>query len=186
MARGDTLKFPSQRQDPTPAPALRPAVVMETIPLSEASELLKILSMRISQAQDLLSYVDRRRPDARRAGVETIAIELSAVLEGGRLERAYDALEEAIQKQKPANLTRESLDRIRRFELLITDAARNLGDVPLQELSGAVKRRIGLGDGQAPISTVPAALIWAPVAFFGVLVISISVVWLLSSSEKKK
>jgi hypothetical protein len=103
----------------------------------------------------LVEFVDSDRDLASAAGVETIAIELSAMLEAGAMDRVLDALEHAAAKGRPVDLTLQGLGKLRRAEGLLSEAAsrirRHTGGTPDLGASGAVARgRLGAARADAP------------------------------------
>jgi hypothetical protein len=72
--------------------------------------------------RELLTFVDDNREAARLAGVETIAIELAAMMEGERLTRVHSTLEKATLSGKDAEVTMDGIDRLKRAEKLLAEA----------------------------------------------------------------
>lgn len=77
-------------------------------------------------AQEIVSYVDGNREDARLAGIEALAAEISGILEGGRLQDLQDHLDYALARNKGADLTLENLSRLNRVERLLSESTRAL------------------------------------------------------------
>ena len=57
------------------------------------------------------------------------------MLDGGRLRRVQDALEESVSKDRPARLTEEGVSQLRRAEAILADAARQIARHTEYELS---------------------------------------------------
>jgi hypothetical protein len=76
--------------------------------------------------QEIISYVDGNREDAKAAGIEALAAELSSILEGGRLQDLQDHLDYALARNKDADLTLENLSRLNRAERLLSEASKAL------------------------------------------------------------
>ena len=140
------LRFPQPDRPARPKPSLRPAPIFETVDPPHARQLLDLSSTLVMKAQELVEYAESHREAARQAGVESIAIQVSVVLEGNRLEHVIDALEEAVETKKPVQVTVEGLHRLRRFERLLSEGAQNLA-----RFGGS----LSLGDRAAPLRGVP-------------------------------
>jgi hypothetical protein len=76
----------------------------------------------IAKSKGLIEYVDHNRDEARMSGVETIGIELSSILEGGRLLDVQDALEDAAETGRRPEVTLDAFSKLRRAELLVSEA----------------------------------------------------------------
>lgn len=87
-----------------------------------ATQLLEVTRDIIGRSMVLMDYVDRQRREARTMGVETIAIELSAIMEGGRLDNVIDALEDATETGRRPEITLDGFSKLRRAEHLVGEA----------------------------------------------------------------
>lgn len=129
---GAVLRFPSQvrlGQHTEIAPTDKKASKlprfwseMQSLDAEGASRLLDVTKDIIAKVQALVLYVDHNRQEARSSGVETIAIELSSILEGGKLIGVQDALEDALGKGSRPMITLDGFSKLRRAQLLISEA----------------------------------------------------------------
>lgn len=94
----------------------------------EAENLLGTTKNIIQKSRTLVDYVDRNRREARRAGVETIGIQLSLILESGRLDGVRTALEEGIRTGTISNISLDGFSRLRRAEHLVAEADRSIAE----------------------------------------------------------
>lgn len=140
---GETLSFPSPRPDDRAkahelALNLRPPTAFETIDRENTLALLKVVQGILEKSRELIEFVDADRDAARKAGVETISIELSVMMFSDRLDRVLDALENSAAKGKPSQISMEGLANIRRMERLLAEAnsqiVKNTGQASLPEV----------------------------------------------------
>lgn len=135
----NVLKFPvSGGEERKPAP-LRPPPVYETFDRERTGELLGVARTTLSTTETLLDFVHNNRNIARQAGIETIAIEILAIMHGQSFLGVIDAIEEAGREGEPVNLTRGGLSTLRRIEALVAEASMNIrrfsdGDFGVLEL----------------------------------------------------
>ena len=116
------------------------AVPMTSFDAPRTAELLEAARNSVSTAELLLNFVHNNRSVARQAGVETIAIELFAVMQGESFSGVIDAIEEAGQTGSPLNLSQAGLATLRRMEALTAEAMANMrrftdGDFSVMELA---------------------------------------------------
>ena len=130
-------KFPSQdggRQwlaNPAPPPEV------EVFDRDKTKELHGVVRQVFHGSTVLVDFLQADRELARKSGIESLCIEITAILEGGKFDRMVDTLEEAVQKNISVTLTKEGLSRVRRLESLLAEADRNIGRfVPSRMLSG--------------------------------------------------
>jgi hypothetical protein len=145
---GALHKFPSQdgAGENKPTPSLRPAVVFESFDQDQARALLDVAQQRLAGAQVLLQFIDLNRDLARHAGVETIGIELVALMEGDRLSRVVDALEESVECGDQVKISTDGLGVLKRIETLLAEASANIrrfteGDFSSMEIMEAQANR---------------------------------------------
>ena len=113
---------------PHPPP---PPVDMERFGPEAVERLLGVADEVSRQGMALVGWVDHDRARARALGVETVAIELGALVESDGFIRARDALDGS--RGEECQLTSSGLDRLRRAERLWHEAQAQL-------------RRNGLGE----------------------------------------
>jgi len=127
----------------------------QDLAFESAARLLGLVRNLQDSGNILVEYVDANRDEARKAGIESIAIELTAIFEGGRLQKIRESLDEAVLKQKKPSVSLDGLSKIRRVERLVQDAqaslARAIGEPPLE--SGSI-RRPTLGQAKGPTTDV--------------------------------
>lgn len=110
-------------QTPPPVkcdPALR------TFNHAKTLELLDVAQHVLCGARALVEFIDDDRTLARMAGVETIGIEVSAIVGGDQIVRIVDAIEESIRINEPASISLEGLGEMKRLEKLLAEASNNI------------------------------------------------------------
>lgn len=117
-------KFPGMGA--APLPALEKAPILEPFDPPRTKDLYLAAHAALSGSESLLDFIDSSRDLARQAGIESIGIEILAILQGSRFSRVIDALQDAVQKNGPVQLTREGLQTFRRVESLLAEAGQNL------------------------------------------------------------
>lgn len=129
----------------------------QDIDFNHSKKLLGVARHAMNAGYALIEFVDFNRDLARQTGVETIAIELSGMIDGGKLESVADTLHDATLAGQGTKLSEEGLGNLRRAERLLSDAAANLkrygNTQTVTALSGAV---LGVNLGQAA-SPAPAS-----------------------------
>jgi hypothetical protein len=179
---GEVLRFPTAAPRPKPAAELRGAPSFEIFGVGDAKRLLELVHEELRKSEQLFELVDHRRADAKAAGIESIAIEICALVEGGRLDAVADTLAESIGKDVPAHVSTTGMDRVRRVEKLLAEA--NMG---LARMQPALGRPAALPSALGITGTVDAAgYLWVPLAFFGLVVVGMIAVALLSPSERRE
>lgn len=137
---GAVLRFPAlgapgaRRQTQLPAFA----VDVQALDSEGAARLLGVVRDVMARARVLVEYLDGHRAEARKNGVETIVIELSAIMEGGRLQDIEAALEEASRGSGKPEVTLEGFGKLRRAERLIMEAEEGMARFrgPMSMISG--------------------------------------------------
>lgn len=86
------------------------------------SDLLALTTGIIQKVNRLVEYMDESRDEAKMSGVETIAIELSAIMEGGKLQRVSKALEESVKTGETPLISIDGFSKLRRAEFLALEA----------------------------------------------------------------
>jgi hypothetical protein len=147
----------------------------QEIDRGSGASLLGLVRNLQESSQVLIDYVDLHRDDARQAGIESIVIELTAISEGGKLDRIRESLEEAGRDKVESTVSLDGLSRVRRVERLVRDAqnslARNGGWVP----SEGMKPRGVLGQASSDMFSARNAPLIFGIVFGLVVVVSISV-----------
>lgn len=133
-------RFPTAGSERRVSPALTPAPTFATFDSDRTSELLDAARNSVSTAELLLNFVHSNRNVARQAGIETIVIEISSVMQGESFSGVIDAVEEAGRNGHPLNLSHGGLATLRRIEALIAEASMNMrkftdGDFTVMELA---------------------------------------------------
>lgn len=99
---------------------------VENLDVYQTRETYKLVKSVVDRAKELVEFVDSNRAEAKQAGIESIAIELSGMLEGGRLGQVLDALQLAAARNRGECITEEGLARLRRAEKLLAEANSNI------------------------------------------------------------
>lgn len=180
---GEVLKFPTGDYRPAPPPVMRDIPTFETFDVPASKRLLKLVQGDLQKAEELFELVDSRRADARVAGVESIAIEICALVEGGSLDAVVDTLLESLEKNVDAHVTTSGMDRVRRVERLLAESARGLVHMKPAGAAQAAPMLIPLGTART--SDDGRGHIWVPVAFFGLVIIGLVAVAILSPAQKR-
>lgn len=124
----------------------------------EAGETLRLASSACSiveRAERLVAMMDQDHQAARAAGMETLAIELSGILEGRRLASVVDALDDALSRQEGVDLTDDGLALLRRTERLVSEAERR---VPTASNSLSGTKRLGQAESGFPDTATIAVI----------------------------
>lgn len=113
---------------------------LTTFDATRTAELLGAARNSVSTAELLLNFVHANRNIARQAGVETIVIEIFAVMQSESFSGVIDAIEEAGRNGRSLNLSQGGLATLRRLETLVAEAMANMrrftdGDFSVMELS---------------------------------------------------
>lgn len=168
---GNLLRFPAVDLSARTAP---PGVRLSGVPryFSEVQELgpagmadlLGLTTGVIQKAGRLIEYMDENRDEARMSGVETIAIELSAILEGGKLQRVEKALAEATRTGETPLISIDGFSKLRRAEFLALEADKAI------DRHVKTPASVSMGQVAAP-AAAPSARIGEslPLILFGVI-----------------
>jgi hypothetical protein len=136
---------------------MEPSLILDAIDYLNTKKLLSLSKYVMQGGRALVEFVDYNRTAARTAGVETIAVELSGIIDSGHIQSVYDSLHEAAFSGRESKLSREGLTYLRRSERLLAEATSNL-----VRFSGAAPGGLGRGSyslsGQEP-SVFPTGLI---------------------------
>ena len=127
-----------------------PEIQVERLDLDSARELLPLVQDRLSKAEALLRRLTTHRQDLRAAGLESLIIEISAIVEGNKVHSVRDSLEEAIAKSRGVEITQAALDRVHRLDFLISEA----NTIALPAAQGRNLLAGGKNDGAEEILTI--------------------------------
>lgn len=116
-----------------------------------SKRLLGVARHAMNAGYALIEFVDFNREVARQTGIETIAIELSGLVDSGKLESVADTLHDSTMRGNGARLSEEGLGNLRRAERLLADAAANLRKY------GDVRTVTAMSGNLLGASTLPAA-----------------------------
>ncbi len=174
------FKFPSPENakpmQPKTLPPLRQAPVLETFTTESGIELHTSTKKTCDGAVALVDFVHKNRELARQVGVETLAIEITAIMSGEKFRQVLDALDESVFNAQPLYLTTEGMAVLRTVETLLAEASMNIrrhGEMPGLGVVKKVKKQMAASD---PFP------IWIPLMVFGVL--SIAGIVLISTSVR--
>lgn len=154
-------------------PAPPPPAEMEHFKSDEVQRLSAVADEVYRQGIALVGWVDEDRPRARAVGVETVAIELGALVESDGFMRMKDALAAARRDREECQLSSSGLDRLRRGERLWHEAQSQLRRKGLPEASF---RSPALGAGtsaSSETSPLTALIILGGIAIGAVLLVSL-------------
>lgn len=172
MSTGKGIRFPEPPKPPPPSP---PPEKVELVPVENLHQITQEV---IDNARELIEFVDTNRAEAELAGIDTIAIELSGMIEGGGLHRVLDTLKEAVLKKRPVELRDEGPHWVRRAEGLVAEASsrisKHIGNVPA---------KLGQPAEEKPAVASSGSLLWVPFVVIGV--VTVAAVVLVSMSIKK-
>jgi hypothetical protein len=142
---GAVLRFPAAGGSRR-APEIPPfAVDVQDLDAEGAARMLSVVREVMNRARQLVEYLDSHRGVARDAGVETVVIELSAVMEGGKLQDVEDALEEASRGKGKPQITIDGFKKLRRAERLVLEAEENLAHFAPEPRGLILAGRPGMG-----------------------------------------
>jgi hypothetical protein len=120
----------SRRTFPAPLAIMRlsasgelpPSPILEQLDSEKTRTLLHIAKSVREGGRVLVHFLDTHRAVARVAGIESLAVELSGVIDSRRLDSVVDTLEEAASQGKPADISTEGLFYLKRAEKLLAEA----------------------------------------------------------------
>lgn len=117
------LKFPSNK--PTAevcAPTTPIFIQTESFDFESTLELYQLAVSLSKRSEEIIHFTDKNRSDARKAGIETLAIEISSIMEGSRFAQVLDTLEDAVYRHEPVDLTPAGLAKLHRLETIVSEA----------------------------------------------------------------
>lgn len=136
---GALHSFPPARPAAYPAELASPEPQKNAFGVHESRRLLSMAHVVYERAVEIIEWLDGDRERFEEAGVEGMAIELSSILEGNRLEGVLDELRNAARAKRPAEVSDDGLRTLRRAEKLVAEIRKALGIGMVSE------RRLGLG-----------------------------------------
>lgn len=186
MGAGGLLRFPEKPPDKDAGKSLalraRALPTLQTFDVDSTKNLLSVCQAVIENSKELLAFVDGNRAIAKQAGIETIGIELSGILEGGGLDRILASLENSAIKERSAQITLEGLARLRRAETLLAEANNNISKYSGRWKGKVLEYEALSGDDQEKPKASSDLSLWIP--FVALTAIAIIVVALLAESKK--
>jgi hypothetical protein len=174
---GALLRFPVKLSGTPAEPG--PSETFETLDPIRTKDLDALLSTIFSRIDRLTRLLDDDREQVRRLGIESLAVELIAIHEGGRLQAVRDELGDALRHRRSARITPEGMDYVRRSERLAAEAEKALAQLPATpKLAGRdLLVRPGLG-----VST--DALLWGPIVLFGLVAVGLVVYQIVAGPKE--
>lgn len=160
------------------APAPRPAPVFKKFEPDQAKELCLVVREVLRGCEALQAYVAANREVSRESGIESIMIEMTAIMEGPRMERVVDALEDAMLRGTSVSLTTTGLMRVRRLESLLAESSKNLSRFSAIRFPGERTSPVILNLGETRSSSSDA--IWTGCLIFAGVAITLAVVYAAS------
>lgn len=117
------LKFPSNKPSSEVCRLPTPIVVQtESFDFESTLEFYQLAVSLSKRSEEIISFMDKNRADARKAGIESLAIEISSIMEGSRFAQVLDALEDAVYRNAPVQLTPAGLAKLHRLETVVSEA----------------------------------------------------------------
>jgi hypothetical protein len=157
-----------------------PQLIMDAIDYLNTKKLLSLSKYVMQGGRALVEFVDYNRTAARQAGVETIAVELSGIIDSGKIQSVYDSLHEAAFSGRDSKLSREGLTYLRRSERLLAEATSNL-----VRFSGVVPGNLGLGKGNFSLGAAEPAAFPTTLVIIGTIGTIIAIIILLAILLRK-
>lgn len=163
VPQGMIHEFPAPPQRAVVRKTPRYFSEVQTLDIEGAARMLGVTKDIIARATSLVDYMDRNRHEARLSGIETIAIELSAILEGGRLQNVEDALEDAVRTGERPAITIEGFSKLRRAEYLVGEVDHEIAryaETPVrQDQMGWAPSYANRQVGTSSLSEIPTSLL---------------------------
>lgn len=103
-----------------------------------SKDLMLTLRSVIERGNALFDWLDSERDRARSLGIESIIVELLALVEGVRLRHIYDALEDAVESNTGCEITEEGISALHRAERLVADAEKRIPESARPSRKGMV------------------------------------------------
>lgn len=173
LANAHVFQFPGSQGH---KPKILPEHETTSLDGRKTQSLLNLCATLKGNVKQLVDFMDSNRDAARQAGIESIAIEMNTILEGGRFDRIHGALQEAALEGVPAEITIEGLDKVHRLERLVAEAGSNLNrfiGAPLpnfEKPQAPVDRQIPFLNEKGGRMAGPAdsgSALWLPIVFLG-------------------
>lgn len=164
------LKFPFPGAAPREAKpqAILKASVLESFTREQGLEVLSSARKTVAGARAVIEFARANRGLARQAGIEIACVEMLAIMEGEKLGRVLDAVDElGMSGDKSLHLTQEGVSQLRTMEGLLAEASSNI-----RRFTGAgfgLPAPAKLGQGRA--SPVDPSW-WIPMVVFSIVVIA--------------
>lgn len=164
------LKFTSAPEKAAPVPAsASPRMGVTAVALDGPKAALASCDKILRGTEELIDFVDKDRKYARKIGVETIAIELSGIVSGDRLQEVRSVLAAGTQHGNSIPLSPDTMKKLRRAENLLAEATR---EIAADSSNGTVKGALLGSDGIPGYGWV--AVVALGVAAAGVVLYSIT------------
>lgn len=160
------------RQEPVPemAGVAQGFALQQGGNVEKTNSLLGVCSKVIEGTTDLVDFVDKNRKMARTMGIETIAIQLAGIVDGGRLGDIRNVLAQSVRLGQPVAVSPDVMHRLDRAQSLLKDASAEIGKEIGTKSLGAV------GDGDSNLGQDGGVgYFWVPFVALGVAAIGIAV-----------
>lgn len=182
---GGVLQFPGSKKTAllrSPIAPEEPAQFERYDP-DRTIALCQLSSSVHDRAKALIDFADRERGLARQAGVESIAIEISAALEGEKFKAVLESLRKAASLGRSAEVSLGGMDKLRRVETLLSEASTSLARVNAG-LPPTTTPDYGLGQGAS--GSMDLSSLWTPFVILGVVAIAGVIISSLITGPKAK
>lgn len=180
---GAVLKFPGGKspKKSEASQAAPPPPVMDAYQYEDTVELYTIAVSVKRKGEDIISLIDEDREAARKLDIEVLGVQIRSILEGEKLTRVIDALEDSVYRKVPCSLTREGVDKVHRLERLVSDA----DVIMIKRMSGHRGETAVALNGAIPARSPVDSGFWIPLVIVGVSGI-IGVIALIALTQSKQ
>lgn len=163
--------FPAPARKKTALAPVQPS--LQTIDAKTTESFLATARVTLAKAEQVFAMLGADREALRRAGVDSQALELVAILEGGRLGAVEDALEEAVLRGTSASISEKGLNRLHRAQRLVAGIEAALGS----RIAPRPPARLAQAALLNPVEVrPPSSSAWVLPALFGVFALGALVV----------
>jgi hypothetical protein len=138
--------------------------------VEKTNHLLGVCSKVIEGTTDLVDFVDKNRKMARTMGIETIAIELAGIVDGGRLGDIRNVLAQSVRVGQQVAVSPDIMHRLDRAQSLLRDASTEIG-----KETGIKAGDVALGAEAVLGQDGGIGYFWVPFVALGVAAIGIAV-----------
>ena len=150
---------------PQPAGFSRPG----TGDIEKTKHLLGVCGKVLDGTNELIEFVDKNRKMARQIGIETIAIELSGLVDGARLGDVRNVLAQGVKSAQAIALSPDIVTRLGRAEMLLSEASSEIAKEGVKPEPSVQKTGSQMGQDSG------VGYFWVPFVALGVAAIGIAI-----------